>query len=315
MNKKIDVLIPAFNEEDCVEELARRLISVFQNESNYDFTVYVIENGSTDNTWQKLQRISDTDPRFVVIKLSRNFRMDGGLTAGLEFATGDACVLMCADLQDPPEVISDFLRKWEEGFENIYAVIRERQGTSLLRRFNSRLFYKLATFLTSGNLPENASDFRLIDRRVYVAVRGMTERNRFIRGLVSWSGFQSIGIEIVRPERFAGESNADTGKVLDLALKGLFANSYKPLKIFSLIGIALGTISFGALFPLIYYWLIAGVPFAGFGTLVSLFLLGFSTLLYFLSIMAQYIALIYEEVKMRPNFIVSQVYDQRRSEA
>ena len=163
----ISVVIPAYNETDCVDELARRLTLVMDAEPAYDFEIIIVENGSLDDTWDKLLAIHQRDPRFKVVQLARNFRMDGGLTAGLAHARGDAAVVMTADLQDPPELISTFLRKWEEGYENIYMVVSERQGTGPLRTFNSKAFYWLAGRLTDGRIPRNASDFRLVDRKVY----------------------------------------------------------------------------------------------------------------------------------------------------
>ena len=151
MDKKlISVIIPAYNEEDCVEELSRRLGQVFDSEQNYSFEVVIVENGSIDSTWIKLQEITARDLRFKAVKLSRNFRMDGGLTAGLEFISGDACVLMTADLQDPPELIPAFLRKWEEGWENVYGVVTKRKGTGPIRTMNSKLFYWVAGKMTDG---------------------------------------------------------------------------------------------------------------------------------------------------------------------
>ena len=214
------MVIPAYNESDCVDELARRLQGVMEVESAYDFEVIVVENGSEDDTWEKLNRIHVSDPRFKILQLARNFRMDGGLTAGLAHASGDAAVVMTADLQDPPELISDFLRKWEEGYENIYMVVSERQGTGPLRTFNSKAFYWLAGKLTDGAIPRNASDFRLVDRGVYETINQMQERNRFVRGLFAWAGYKSIGIPHERPPRFGGESKAHSLKVLDLGVQG-----------------------------------------------------------------------------------------------
>ena len=311
MTKKlISIIIPAYNEEECVDELCVRLSSVFDTEAGYNFEVFIIENGSVDGTWEKLVKISKKDPRFKVIKLSRNFRMDGGLTAGLEYVTGDACVLMTADLQDPPEMISVFLRSWEEGWENVYGLITKREGTGLIRKFNSQLFYWLANKLTDGRLPRNASDFRLVDKKVYEAVRGMTERNRFVRGLFAWVGFKSIGIPMERPPRFGGVSNAHTFKVLDLAFKGIFSHSYKPLRLITTSGITLSIVSFLAVIPLALVWIITGVPFAGFGTLVTLFLLVIGILSFMIGILSEYVGLIYEEVKARPNFVVSEVLNK-----
>ena len=307
MKKLISVIVPAYNEQDCVEELARRLAEVFSQHERYDFEALIIENGSHDATWERLALIHTRDPRFKVIRLSRNFRMDGGLTAGLHYARGDAAVLMTADLQDPPELIGEFLRKWEEGFENIYMVVTKRSGTGLLRRFNSRLFYWVAARLTGESIPQNASDYRLVDRKVYETVRRMDERNRFVRGLFAWAGFKSVGVEAERPPRYAGASGAHSLKVIDLALKGIFAHSYLPLKLITLTGVVLSILSLLALVPLAVLWIFVGVPFAGFGTVISTFLLLFGVLAFMIGIVAEYVGLVYEEVKQRPNFVVTEL--------
>jgi len=311
MSKKlISLIVPAYNEEDCVDELFSRLDAVFATEPQYDFEVVIVENGSIDSTWVKLQAIAQKDSRFKILKLSRNFRMDGGLTAGLDFIKGDACVLMTADLQDPPELIPHFLRYWEQGYENIFGVITKREGTGPIRTMNSKLFYWLAGKLTDGRIPRNASDFRLVDRKVYEAVKSMTERNRFVRGLFAWAGFNSIGVPMERPPRFGGVSNAHTLKVLDLAFKGIFAHSYKPLRLITVFGFVLSGLSFISIVPLFFLWLFVGVPFAGFGTLVGLFLLVFGIVSLMLGILSEYVGLIYEEVKARPNYVVSEFLER-----
>jgi len=307
MKKLISIIIPAYNEEECVDELAARLKTLFVTESQYDFEAIIVENGSIDSTWEKLQKIAAVDPRFKILKLSRNFRMDGGLTAGLDYIKGDACVLMTADLQDPPELISEFLRKWESGWENIYGVVTKRGGTGPIRTFNSKMFYFVADKLTDGRIPKNASDFRLVDKKVYLAIKSMTERNRFVRGLFAWAGFKSIGIPMERPPRFGGVSNAHSLKVIDLAFKGIFAHSYKPLRLITVFGIVLSVISFLTIIPLAIIWITSGVPFAGFGTIVSLFLFVLGILSLMIGILSEYIGLIYEEVKARPNYLVSEI--------
>ena len=304
--KSISIVIPAYNESDCIPELTSRLAKVMDQNSQYSWEVIIIENGSLDDSWQQLVKVSKSDDRFKLIRLSRNFRMDGGLTAGLDFVTTDACILMTADLQDPPEFIPRLLEKWEEGYENVYGVILKRKGTKLVRRFNSKLFYKVAGSLTNGGIPENASDFRLVDRKVYEVVRIMTERNRFVRGLFAWVGFKSIGIPMVREPRFAGESNAHSFKVIELAFKGIFAHSYKPLRFISIFGVLLFGISFLSLIGLTITWFTVGVPFAGFGSIIALILCGFGFQALLLGIVSEYLAMIYEEAKSRPNFIVSE---------
>jgi len=306
MKKLISIIIPAYNEEECVDELAVRLKELFATESQYDFEAIIVENGSIDSTWEKLQKIATADSRFKILKLSRNFRMDGGLTAGLDYIKGDACVLMTADLQDPPELISEFLRKWEAGWENIYGIVTKRGGTGPIRTLNSKMFYFVADKLTDGRIPKNASDFRLVDKKVYLAIKSMTERNRFVRGLFAWAGFKSIGVPMERPPRFGGVSNAHTFGVIDLAFKGIFAHSYKPLRLITIFGIFLSAFSFLAIIPLAIIWVTSGVPFAGFGTIISLFLLVIGILSLMIGILSEYIGLIYEEVKSRPNYIVSE---------
>ncbi|MCX6445208.1 MAG: glycosyltransferase family 2 protein [Actinobacteria bacterium] len=307
--KSVSIIIPAFNEEACLQELAHRLRNVIADESAYHWEVVIIDNGSTDRTWEEILSISAETSFVRGIKLSRNFLMDGGITAGLDVIDSDACVLMCADLQDPPELIPDFLRKWEEGYENIYGVVTERQGTNLLRRINSILFYKIAELLTHVKMPRNASDFRLVDRKVYEAVRSMKERNRFMRGLFAWVGFKSIGVEMVRAPRFGGVSNAHTKIVLELALRGVLSNSHKLLRLISYFGLGLSLVSFFTVVPMAIIWFTVGVPFAGFGTIVALILLGIGLQSLMIGILSEYVGLIYEESKARPNFIDSEKHN------
>lgn len=305
MKKKIALITPAYNESECVDELARRLAAVFDSEPGYDFEAIIVENGSTDDTMEKLLAINKADPRFKILQLARNFRMDGGLTAGLNVVDADAVVLMTADLQDPPEFIPEMIRKWEEGYENVYGVVTERRGTGPIRTMNSRLFYWLAGRLTADRITKNASDFRLVDRKVYEAVRSMDERNRFVRGLFSWVGFKSIGLPMVRPPRFAGESKAYSFGVIDLAFKGIFAHSYMPLRLITLTGFFLSFLAAIAVFLLAARFVFYGVPFPGFGSLICVMLIGFGVTTMFLGVIGEYLGLIYEEAKQRPNFVIA----------
>ncbi|GBL44288.1 glycosyl transferase, family 2 [Sulfuriferula multivorans] len=308
MKKLISIVIPAYNEQDNVDELARRLQGVFAANPAYDFEAIIVENGSLDNTYEKLLAVHKQDNRFKVLQLARNFRMDGGLTAGLNYASGDAAVIMTADLQDPPELITEFIKKWEEGYENVYGIVTKRNGTNAIRRFNSQLFYKVANGLTGGMVPKNVSDFRLVDRKVYETINSIHERNRFLRGIFAWVGYKSIGIKHERAERFAGVSGAHTFKVIELALKGIFAHTYIPLKLITLTGLAVSVFSFILLAVIIIKAIIWGVPFAGFGTIMAVMLLMFGILFTMLGIVSEYVGLIYEEVKQRPNYIVSQTH-------
>jgi polyisoprenyl-phosphate glycosyltransferase len=304
--KLISIVIPAYNETDCVDELARRLQGVFAANPGYEFEAIIVENGSVDDTYEKLVKIHDDDPRFKIVRLARNFRMDGGLTAGLAHANGDAAVIMTADLQDPPEMITTFIEKWEEGYENVYGVVTARHGTGPIRRMNSRIFYWVMGKLTDDRIPRNASDFRLVDRKVYETINTMEERNRFVRGLFAWVGFKSIGVEHERAPRYGGVSNAHSLKVIDLAMKGIFAHSYAPLKLISLFGLIVSGCSFLAIAILTVDFIAFGVPFPGFGSIIAVMLLMFGLLFSMLGIVSEYVAMIYEEVKQRPNYIVSE---------
>lgn len=304
MTQLISVVVPAFNESACIEELARRLQAQFDALPQYDFEVIVVENGSFDDTFEKLLKIHESDPRFKIVQLARNFRWDGGVTAGLAHARGDAAVIMMADLQDPPEMLPQFIAKWEEGYENVYGIVTARHGTGPLRRFNSQAFYWLIGKLTDNRIPRNASDFRLVDRKVYETINTMEERNRFVRGLFAWVGYKAIGVEHERPPRHGGESKAYSLHVLDLALKGIFGYSYVPLKLITVTGITVSFLAFVTLVVMSMRFVLVGVPFPGFGTIVALILLLFGVLFSMLGIVSEYIAMIYEEVKQRPNYIV-----------
>ncbi len=304
MKKLISVIAPAYNEEANIDELGSRLAAVFDAEERYDWEAIVVENGSLDDSSDRLVALNRRDPRFKIVQLARNFKMDGGITAGLDFASGDAVVIMASDLQDPPELIHQFLRKWEEGYDLVYQIVIERQGTGPIRTMNSKLFYWFAGKLTDGRIPPNVSDFRLADRTVYETVRSMQERNRFMRGLFAWPGFRSTGIEHPREPRTAGESGANTLGVLSLAVKGIFAHSYVPLRLISIFGLTLSALSALALVALTASFFIWGVPFAGFGSIVCTVVLMFGFLFTMLGVLSEYIGLIYEEVKQRPNFVV-----------
>ena len=304
MKKLISVVVPAYNEERNIPELARQLQETFSATPGYDFEVVLVENGSTDQTYESMLKVREQDPRFKVVRLSRNFRMDGGITAGLQYARGDAAVIMTANLQDKPSIIPDFIKKWEEGYENVYGIVKRRPGKGLVRRLNSQLFYLLINRLTGRMIPKNVSDFRLVDRKVYEAINRMEERNRFTRGMFAWLGFNSVGVEYERATRFSGRSHAKALHVLQLATQGIFAFSYMPIRLISLLGILLAGASLAYLMLTVIMIFVKGVPFAGYGTIVSLIILMFGILFFILGILGQYIAQIYEEVKQRPTFII-----------
>lgn len=309
MKKLVSIVIPFYNEEENIQEVHNRLSQLFDKEKKYNFEIIAVEHGSTDGTIDKLILLRKNDKRVKILQLSKNFgNADAGIFAGLHFARGEAQVITTADLQDPPEVISKFLKKWEQGFEIVYGVIKKREDVSLSRKIFSLLFYKVLNLSTGNIFPKNVSDFRLLDRRVTEAVKLMPERNKFLRGLIIWSGFSQTGIEYDRAKRFAGESKADFLTVLKVAANGIFSFSYAPLKVVTILGFALSLISFSMIILQIALYVIYGRGAPGISTLVILISFLFGMLFLILGVIGEYLSRIYDEVKQRPNFIIKNKY-------
>lgn len=305
MAKLISIVTPIFNEEENIDPLYEEIKNLIKRESKYNFEILAVEHGSTDKTFQKLLSIRRRDKRLKILQLSKNFgNADAGITAGLAFSKGDAVVIIMADLQEPTEIISQFLRKWEKGYEIVNGVVAERPNITRSRLVLSILFYKLMNLLTGNLFPENVSDFRLIDRKVYEVVNQMPERNKFLRGVITWTGFKQTGVTFKRRARYRGESKAHFSTVLKVALNGIFSFSYAPLKVVTFLGFAVSAISFLMIVYQIILFLIMGRGEPGVSTLVVLIGFLFGVLFLILGIIGEYLSRIYDEVKQRPSFIV-----------
>jgi dolichol-phosphate mannosyltransferase len=305
----IDFVSSAYNEEECLPELFERIYGVMDNEPNYTYRILIIDNGSQDKTWEIIESESYKNPQVVGIRMSRNFSLDSAFTCGIDYAEADVAIIMTSDLQDPPEAIPLLLRKYEEGYDQVLAKISKRASVPLIRRIFSKVFYKIARSMTSGMLPESVSDFRLLNRRTYSAIRQLRESHRFLRGLGAWVGFHTTHIEIERPPRFAGRSKwlgMPIFRVVGIASKSILAYSAQPLAWVSVLGLTLSMISIIGLIALAAFWILFGVPFAGFGSLIGVMVLGFSLTMLCIGILAQYVGLIYEEVKRRPLYLVTE---------
>lgn len=305
----LDIISSAFNEEECIEELYSRINSIMADETSYRWRLILFDNGSTDNTWSLISTLAKKDSRVLGLRMSRNFSLDAALTSGIDIAEAEIAILMTSDLQDPPEAIPLLLRKYEEGFEQVLVKITKRGDVPWPRRLMSTLFYRSANWMTDGMLPELVSDFRLLGRNVYVAISKMRESHRFLRGLGAWVGFRTTFIELERPPRFAGESKwlkSSLFTVILHATKSIFSHSSKPLVWISSLGLVLSLGSLITILGMSIVWLLGTVPFAGFGTIVGLISLGFSLTMLCIGVLAQYLALIYEEVKQRPLYIVAE---------
>jgi glycosyltransferase involved in cell wall biosynthesis len=305
MKKLVSIVIPLFNEEANVDELYRKLLVLMEKEKEYKFEVIAVEHGSTDSTFKKLVSIHKKDKRIKILQLSKNFgNVDAAVSAGLNFASGNASVILMGDLQEPPELISEFINKWKNGYEIVYGVVKRRADFSKIRELNSKIFYKILKMMTGDMFSENASDFRLIDEKVKNVINSMPERNKFLRGLITWTGFRQIGIPYSRKPRFAGASKADFLTVLKVAANGIFSFSYVPLRIVTIVGFLVSLISFSTILIELMLIIIFGRVAPGIFTVIFLIGFLFGILFIILGIIGEYLARIYDEVKQRPNYIV-----------
>ncbi|MDD5012077.1 MAG: glycosyltransferase family 2 protein [Candidatus Nanoarchaeia archaeon] len=315
VKRLISIVIPAYNEEEGLDELYRRLQKVLDGLDKYSFEVIIVENGSRDDTYKKLLEIHQKDKRFKIVQLSKNFNCDGGISAGLKYVRGDAVILMNADLQDPPEIIPEFINKWEQGYEIIYGVIQKRKGVSILRKMVSWMFYQTIYSLTNGQIKKNVSDFRLIDKKVYEVINSMPEHNRFLRGMISWTGFKSTGIPFVRAERYKEGGEAKVLSIFQRAknikwfvTNAIFTFSDFPLKLMTSVGAFTSFLSFILAMYFLGGYLIYGTASPGYvkghTSLMLVILFLFGVLFIFLGIIGKYISKIYDEVKQRPLYIV-----------
>src|SRR3989344_8790622 len=266
--KKISFVIPVYNEEAVIQELTHELSKYLNSHNDYDFEAIFVENGSVDNSFKLLKRAAKKEKRFKILQLSKNFGCDGGIAAGMHEVIGDACVMMMADLQEPIEIVDNFIKEWEKGYEIVYGVVRKRTA-SKIRNFSSLLFYKIINLFTQNMFPENASDFRLIDKSVYQTINQMKEQNKYLRGLIMWTGFKHTGIPFDREKRFAGESKADLKTVFKVALNGIFSFSYIPLRMVSILGLFLTGISFILIITYFSLFLIRGRETPGITTVID----------------------------------------------
>ena len=306
MNKSlISVAIPAFNEESNLDELFLRLQKVFaSSEDKYNFEIVVCENGSKDGSYQKLKQWQIKEPRLRIVRLSRNFHMEGGMMAALSQVTGDACVIMSADLQDPPEMILDMIELWSSGVDHVYTVISYRHGESKFRRIAAEIFYWLIDKISDTPVPRNSSDFRLVDKQMYEAFNSLPEKYRMVRAVWGWIGFESASLTYERQPRVGGTSSFNPFVTAGFAIRGVLASSLKPLKVIPVLGVVLSMISFLSMGLGAIRAFYDGVPFPGFGTITSLILLMFGLLFLMLSVIAEYVGMIYTETRSRPPFIV-----------
>lgn len=304
MNEKTySIVVPVFNEEENLNELHTQLVRVLLPLGS-EFEIIFIDDGSTDGSLQKIEELHRNDPRVKYISFSRNFGHEAASTAGLDHALGDAVILMDADLQDPPEAIPEMIARWKEGYDVVYARRRSRAGESLVRRLTSFLFYRLIDRLTNVTIPVDTGDFRLLDQRVVKDFRRCRERNRFVRGLVSWVGYRQIGVSFDREPRRAGKSKYDVVKRIILSFDAITGYSIVPLRLALILGFFVVTMSLIGGLAVIIQKLFLGLPIPGYAFLVvSMFFLGGSQL-FLLGVVGEYVGKMYIEIQRRPLYLV-----------
>lgn len=306
----VSVVVPCFNENDAIAECHQRLSQVLKTFTSWYEIVYV-DDGSRDATLAKLQAIYASDPNVTVIELSRNFGHQTAVTAGLEIAAGQVVVIIDADLQDPPELITKMLDVWEQGYEVVYGVREMRQGETRFKRWTAKLFYRLINRLSDVDIPADTGDFRLLDRKAVDAIKNMPERHRLLRGMCSWIGFRQYGLKYVRAARIAGKTKYPFRKMINLALDGIASFSTLPLRLVSALGFLSAMLScIGIVYALIvrlftHRW-VAGwaISFVG-----MLFLGGVQMIS--IGVVGEYVGRIYAETKQRPLYLARSVLQRR----
>ncbi|EGD46375.1 LOW QUALITY PROTEIN: glycosyl transferase family 2 [Ruminiclostridium papyrosolvens DSM 2782] len=303
--KLLSVVVPVYNEQEVITETYRRLKASLSN-LDMDIEYIFINDGSTDNTYLKLNElIVNTDVK--LINFSRNFGHQIAISAGMDYAKGDAVVVIDADLQDPPEIISEMIEKWKEGYEVVYGKRLHREGETLFKKLTAKLFYRVIDNITDIKLPVDVGDFRLIDKKVCDSMKSLPERARYVRGLVSWVGFNQTSIEYKREKRFAGKTKYPLRKMIKLATDGIISFSYRPLKLATFLGMTVSALSFIYLIAILLQKIFTNSTVEGWAStmVVSLFLNG--VMLVVIGIMGEYVGRIYEEVKSRPLYVIGEL--------
>lgn len=304
--KKVSVVIPMYYEEAVAEECYNRVSTVLKSIENYEYEIIFVNDGSKDRTLEILETIAKKDSDVKIISFSRNFGHQAAVTAGIQYVTGDAVVIIDADLQDPPEIIPEMLKLWEQGNEVIYGKRKTREGESKFKLLTAKMFYKTLNALSDVEIPKDTGDFRLVDKKVIDVVNAMPEHNKFLRGLFSWVGFKQTAYEYERKERFAGKTKYPLKKMLKLATDGIISFSTKPLKIVGGLGIISIVVSLAILiYSLVSYIFQLNNLTAGWTSIMVAITLFSGVQLLSIWIMSEYIARIYDETKNRPQYIIN----------
>lgn len=302
-NPVLSIIVPIFNEESVIDELYRRLTPIL-DAMETGFEVIMVNDGSKDRSLELMVKLAERDSRYKIINFSRNFGHQVAITAGMDYASGDAVVIIDADLQDPPEVIPKLVTKWREGFDIVYAVREKRHGETAFKKWTAAMFYRTLRKITNVEIPVDTGDFRLMSRRAVEKLKTLRERHRFVRGMVSWIGFPQTGVTFVRQERFAGETKYPLKKMLKFAFDGITSFSFLPLQMATYLGFTVSGVSFLGILFVILLKVLTNQTIQGWSSMMAIMLFLGGVQLITIGIIGEYIGRIYDEVKQRPLYIV-----------
>jgi dolichol-phosphate mannosyltransferase len=304
--KLLSIVVPCFNEEAVLEETHRRLTLLFERLDDLDYEIIYVDDGSRDRTPEILLQLQDGDPHIRVLRFSRNFGHQVAVSAGVEHAAGDATVVIDADLQDPPETIPEMVRLWREGYHVAYGQRTDRPGETRFKRWTATAFYRIINRLTDTDIPVDTGDFRLMDRKVVDALKAMPERDRFVRGMVSWAGFRQVPVPYARAERYAGETKYPLRKMLHFALDGIASFSVAPLTVATWVGFAASALALAGIIYALSLRLFTRIWVPGWTAIFIAVLFIGGVQLISLGIIGEYIGRIYGESKRRPLYLLQE---------
>lgn len=302
---KYSIVVPLYNEEEVINESYKRIKAVM-DETKEAYEIIFINDGSRDQTESLAKEICSKDSNIKLINFSRNFGHQPAITAGMRESNGDAIIIIDADLQDPPTVMLEMIEKWKEGFDVVYGKRIKRTGENLFKKLTAKIYYRLLTRITDVKIPVDVGDFRLIDRSVCDALNALPERNRYVRGLVSWVGFKQTFVEFEREERFLGETKYPLRKMIKLAVDGITGFSNKPLKLASTFGYIVSGLGFMYLIVILFQKIFTDTTIQGWTSIIGLLLILNGVTLIMLGVLGEYIGRIYDEMKARPVYIIKE---------
>lgn len=299
----ISVVAPAYNEEEVLPEFHRRLVGVLTGQ-NYDYEVVYVNDGSHDTTLECLRRLRDEDPNITIVDLSRNFGKEIAMAAGLDYAQGDAVVIIDTDLQDPPELIPELITGWQEGYDVVFAQRMERDGETWFKKATAALFYRLIHHVSRVDIPRDTGDFRLLSRRAVNSLNRLREHHRFMKGLFAWIGYPQKAVPYHRDKRYAGTTKWNYWRLWNFALEGITSFSIAPLKLASYMGLLISVIAFLYAVVIIYKTLVFGEDVRGYPSLMVVVLLLGGIQLASLGIIGEYLGRMFNETKARPLYLL-----------